>query len=151
MNPSILPEKYRRPHVKHFTTSSNEVFLAHLINRSIEIQFFPRCFLITRVIGSPLPQKGILIGWDTLTKIQKLRLLPEGVRFKQFFQSYVQVPRLFMTQPIEHILTQLRERACADSTRNFSRNAHSLCGRMSNSMCASHSRKTRTLIQQRLN
>lgn len=40
MNPSILPEKCWKRHVKHFTTASNEVFSTHLISRPDPVFFW---------------------------------------------------------------------------------------------------------------
>ncbi|PKI75283.1 hypothetical protein CRG98_004323 [Punica granatum] len=68
MNPEVLPKECWKSHTKHFSTTSSEVFSTHLISRPLKIQFFPGCYLITRVLGSTLPRKDIVVGWDIITK-----------------------------------------------------------------------------------
>ncbi|PKI69026.1 hypothetical protein CRG98_010604 [Punica granatum] len=87
MNPEVLPKECWKPHIKHFSSASSEVFSTHLISKPIKIQFFPGCYLITRVLGSALPRKDIVVGWDIITK----------------------TPRLFMAQgdEVKHILSEL--------------------------------------------
>ncbi|PKI67616.1 hypothetical protein CRG98_011996 [Punica granatum] len=89
MNPEVLPKECWKPHTKHFSTASSEVFSTHLISRPLKIQFFPGCYLITRVLGSALPRKDIVIGWDIITK----------------------TPRFFMAQEddVKQILSELQD------------------------------------------
>ncbi|PKI69613.1 hypothetical protein CRG98_009968 [Punica granatum] len=125
MNPAVLPKECWKPHTKHFSTASNEVFSTHLISRSIKIQFFPGCNIITRVLGSELPRKDIVVGCDIITKVNKLRMTLEGVHFKHYFLPYVQTPRLFMAQEDEvkqilsELVQELKQHSCADSHSKF--------------------------------
>ncbi|PKI36379.1 hypothetical protein CRG98_043231 [Punica granatum] len=61
------------------------------------------------VLGSALPRKVVVIGWDIITKVNKLRMTLEGVCFKLYFQPYVQTPRLFIAQEdeVKQILSEL--------------------------------------------
>ncbi|PKI56586.1 hypothetical protein CRG98_023030 [Punica granatum] len=108
MNPEVLTKECWKPHIKHFSTASSEVFSTHLISQPLKIQFFHGCYLITRALGSTLPRKDIVVGWDIITKVNKLRMTPERVCFKHYFQPYVQTPRLFMAQEdeVKHILSE---------------------------------------------
>ncbi len=107
--------------MKHFNTASNEVFPTHLISKPIKIQFFPGCVMTTKVLESPLPRKDIVIGWDIITMLAKLRILPEGERYKQHFQPYVQTPRLFMIdqEAMKQIAAELKQTSCASSHQEF--------------------------------
>ncbi|KAL4319493.1 hypothetical protein GQ457_18G015440 [Hibiscus cannabinus] len=64
MNPDILPETWWKPYTKKFSTASNEIFTTYLISKPITIQFFPGCSIRTTVLGSRLPGKDILLGFD---------------------------------------------------------------------------------------
>ncbi|PKI76592.1 hypothetical protein CRG98_002901 [Punica granatum] len=125
MNPEVLPKECWKPHIKLFSTASNKVFSTHLISRPLKIQFFLGCYLITRVLGSALPRTDIVIDWVIITKVNKLRMTPEGVRFKHYFQPHVQTPRLFMAQDDEvkqilsELVQELKHHSCADSHSEF--------------------------------
>ncbi|PKI33421.1 hypothetical protein CRG98_046184 [Punica granatum] len=121
MNPEVLSKEYCKPYTKHFSISSSEVFSTHLKSKPIKIQFFPGCSLIIKVLGSTLPRKDIVIGWDIITEMAKLIMMPEGVLFKQYFQLYVQTLLLFMAQQseIEKLVNGLKEKSCADSHQEF--------------------------------
>ncbi|PKI49695.1 hypothetical protein CRG98_029940 [Punica granatum] len=125
MNPKVLLKECWKPHTKHFSTASSEVFFTHLISRPLKILFFPGCYLITRVLGSALPRKDIFVGWDVITKFNKLRMMPKEVRFKHYFQPYVQTPRLFMAQEDEvkqilsELVQELKQHSCANSHSEF--------------------------------
>ncbi|PKI40483.1 hypothetical protein CRG98_039119 [Punica granatum] len=62
MNLEVLPIEYWKTHTKHFNIASTEV------------------------LGSTLPRKEIVVGWDVITRMAKFRMTLEGVRFKQYFQ-----------------------------------------------------------------
>ncbi|PKI48794.1 hypothetical protein CRG98_030836 [Punica granatum] len=123
VNSKVPPKKCWKPHTKNFSTAYSEVFSTYLISRSIKIQFFPGCFLITRVLGSALHRKDIVVDWDVITKINGM--MPKEVRFKHYFQPYVQIPRLFMAQEdeVKQILSglvqELKQQSCADSYKEF--------------------------------
>ncbi|PKI44150.1 hypothetical protein CRG98_035443 [Punica granatum] len=125
MSSKVLPQEYWKPHTKHFSTAFSEVFSTHLISKPIKIQFFHGCFLITRVLGSALPRKDIVVGWDIIIEVNKLRMTLEGIYFKYYFQSYVQIPRLFMAQEDEvkqilsDLVQDLKQQSCADSHQEF--------------------------------
>ncbi|PKI48797.1 hypothetical protein CRG98_030839 [Punica granatum] len=130
MNPEVLPKECWKPHTKHFSIASSEVFSSHLISRPLKIHFFPGCYLITRALGSALPRKDIKAGWDIITKVNKLRMIPEGVRFKHYFQPYVQTPRLFMAQEdevkqiISDPVNEIKCHSYADSHSEFLKKCH---------------------------
>ena len=121
INPKILPASQWKPHQEIFYTANSETFITHLISKPIKIQIFPGCFTFHKVLGSDLPGKDMVLGFDVYSKLNKLRILPDGVRYKMFFQSWTTQPNLFQIEgnPIEQIKNQLISRSCADSHADF--------------------------------
>ncbi|PKI60789.1 hypothetical protein CRG98_018778 [Punica granatum] len=156
MNPKVLPQECWKPYTKHFSNASSEVFFTHLISKPIKIQFFLGCFLITRVLGSALLRNDIVVGWDVITKANKFRMTPEGVRFKHYFQPNVQIPRLFMAkedevkQILNDLVQDLKQQSCANSYQSSSISVLTFCGKMSSSLLDCHLRKMRTSILPKL-
>ncbi|KAK0596208.1 hypothetical protein LWI29_013643 [Acer saccharum] len=63
MNPKVLPPEFWKSQVQHFRAVDGKVFSINLISRKkIGIQFFPSFTLWVKVIGTPLPNKDILLG-----------------------------------------------------------------------------------------
>ncbi|KAK8526460.1 hypothetical protein V6N12_020931 [Hibiscus sabdariffa] len=122
MNPDILPAKWWTPHKKTFSTASSDEFVTHLISEPITIQFFPGCSVRTKVLGSKLPGKDLVVGFDVYTQAKFLRIIPEGLRYKQMLKPFVDISRLFIVQPTEEIkvlLEELKSKSCAESHEDF--------------------------------
>ncbi|KAK9019066.1 hypothetical protein V6N11_034105 [Hibiscus sabdariffa] len=122
MNPDILPPEWWKPHTRIFSTASNDEFATHLISKPITIQFFPGCSVRTTVLGSRLPGKDLVVGFDIYTQARFLRIVPDGLRYKQMFKPFVDISRLFLVQPTEEIkllLEELKARSCAESHEDF--------------------------------
>ncbi|KAK2645919.1 hypothetical protein Ddye_021114 [Dipteronia dyeriana] len=65
MNPRVLPLEAWKDESNEFLAADGQIFITKLVSRKkIGIQFFPSFTLLTHVIGTPLPDKDILIGWD---------------------------------------------------------------------------------------
>lgn len=68
MNPDVLPLKEWKPHSEWFQTASIEPFHTTLITKKkIGLKFFLDCIFWTKVIGSSLPNRDVLIGMDVLS------------------------------------------------------------------------------------
>ncbi|KAK8991028.1 hypothetical protein V6N11_062053 [Hibiscus sabdariffa] len=122
MNPDILPSRWWKPHTRIFSTASNEEFATHLISKPITIQIFPGCAVRTTVLGSRLPGKDLVVGFDTYTRAKFLRIVPDGLKYKQMFKPFVEIPRLFLVELIEKItgiLNELKAKSCAESHEDF--------------------------------
>ncbi|KAK8568400.1 hypothetical protein V6N12_006953 [Hibiscus sabdariffa] len=122
MNPDILPPEWWKPHTRIFSTASNDEFATHLISKPITIQFFPRCSIRTTVLESRLPGKDLVVGFDIYTQARFLRIVPDGLRYKQMFKPFVDISRLFLVQPTKEIkllLEGLKARSCAESHEDF--------------------------------
>ena len=123
-NPTVLPPEYWKSQEHHFRAADGKVFSTHLISRKkIGIQFFPSYTLWVHVIGTPLPDKDILLGWDIFRQSKSLRILPTGIRYKKHFKAFSDIPKIFplsaIQAPFEHIQQKLLL-LCADNHATFS-------------------------------
>ncbi|KAH9792729.1 hypothetical protein KPL71_004251 [Citrus sinensis] len=81
LNPHILPSEYWTQSEEHFKAVNGKLFTTSLITKKpIGIQIFPNCVIWTKVIGSTLPNKDILLGFDILHQIKHLQIIPTGIR-----------------------------------------------------------------------
>ncbi|KAK0604186.1 hypothetical protein LWI29_012913 [Acer saccharum] len=124
MNPKVLPPEFWKPHVRHFKAADGKVFSTNLISRkNIGIKFFPSFTLWVQVIGTPLLDKDILLGWDVFCQSKSLRILPTGIRYKKDFKAFSDVPKIFplseIQSPFELIQKKLLK-LCADRHATFS-------------------------------
>ncbi|KAK2660157.1 hypothetical protein Ddye_006690 [Dipteronia dyeriana] len=82
-NPKVLPPNTWKESVHHFLAVDGQTFITNLVSKNkVGIQIFPSCTLWVRVIGTSLPDKDVLIGWDVYSQAKFLRVLPAGIRFK---------------------------------------------------------------------
>ncbi|KAK8480285.1 hypothetical protein V6N11_057055 [Hibiscus sabdariffa] len=122
MNPDVLPSEWWKPHIKYFNSTADHTFATHLINKPITIQFFPRCAIKTTVLGSHLPGKDLVVGFDLYTKAKHLRILPNGLKYRGMFKPFVDIPRLYLAVSMEIISSTVKElkiKACAESHEEF--------------------------------
>ena len=83
LNPSNLPPHLWEKHTEYFKAANGELFHTDLITRKpIGIQFFPGCILWTKLVGSNLPDKDLLIGFDVLHLVKKLHITVFVIRYK---------------------------------------------------------------------
>ncbi|XP_012435584.1 uncharacterized protein LOC105762241 [Gossypium raimondii] len=77
--------------------------------------------LTTTVLGSKLPRKDLIVGFNLYTKAKHLRILPEGLRYKKMFKPFVPIPKLFSvySEKIQEIIEELRKKSCAESHSEF--------------------------------
>ncbi|KAL5564654.1 hypothetical protein UlMin_027818 [Ulmus minor] len=104
MNPDILPKEFWRKQKQYFHTVDRNIFCTELISKPIKLQFFPGCTVIHQVLGSKLPVKDLIIGFDVYTKKKGLRILPSGLAYKQYFIAWEPVPNYFqlLEDPFQH-------------------------------------------------
>ena len=97
LNPSILPSHFWEKHKEYFIKAVNgELFQTNLIiKRPVGIQFFPNDVLWIKIVGSNIPNKDLLIGFDIFHLIKNLHITASGIQYKQMFQRYTDVLRLF--------------------------------------------------------
>ena len=84
LNPSILSSHFWEKHKEYFRVTNGELFQTNLITKKpVGIQFFPNCVLWIKIVGSNLPDKDILIGFDILHLIKNLHVTASRIRYKQ--------------------------------------------------------------------
>ena len=99
MNPAILPSSAWESSVHFFKAADGKIFQTDLITRhKIGIKFFPGCVIWTKVIGTELPNKDLVIGMDVYTQNHRLHILSQGLKFKGEFKPYSTIPKLFTLQ-----------------------------------------------------
>ncbi|KAL5575975.1 hypothetical protein UlMin_017674 [Ulmus minor] len=121
MNPDILPKEFWRKQKQYFHTADRKFFCTELISKPIKLQLFPGCTVIHQVLGSKLPGKDLIIGFDVYTKKKGLRILPSGLAYKQYFIAWEPVPNYFqlLEDPFQHQKYRLIQESCADSHSDF--------------------------------
>nr|AHC13200.1 polyprotein [Citrus endogenous pararetrovirus] len=96
INPHILPPDSWTQSEEHFKAVNGKLFTTSLITKKpIGIQIFPNCVIWTKVIGSTLPNKDILLGFDILHQIKHLQIIPHGIRVKSMFKPFTDVLKLY--------------------------------------------------------
>ncbi|KAI5444710.1 hypothetical protein KIW84_013112 [Lathyrus oleraceus] len=123
MNPSILPAESWVTHVAYFVAADGKVFKTDLMTKEkIGVKFFPGCIVWTRVIGSNLPNKDIVVGMDVYSAASRLQVLPTGIKFKREFKPYSGILKLYSLSKIpvgyEEIKSNLLK-LCADNHEEF--------------------------------
>ncbi|KAH9716873.1 hypothetical protein KPL71_021611 [Citrus sinensis] len=123
LNPHILPPTYWTKSEEHFKAVNGKLFTTSLITKKpIGIQIFPNCVIWTKVIGSTLPNKDILLGFDILYQIKHLQIIPTGIRVKSMFKPFTDVLKLYnlseTPQSYQDISTKLLS-FCPESHSEF--------------------------------
>ena len=123
MNPKILPPAAWKPSTHYFKAADGKVFTTNLISaKKIGIKIFPSYTIWVHVIGTPLPDKDILIGWDVYCQCKSLRLLPTGIRYKKEFKSFSDIPKIFPLSEIQPSFEQIQRKLlqfCSNSHVEF--------------------------------
>ncbi|KAK2658236.1 hypothetical protein Ddye_004769 [Dipteronia dyeriana] len=90
MNPSVLPAEAWKQENNQFLAADGQIFNTHLVSKhKIGLQFFPSFTLWTHVIGTPLPDKDILIGWDIYSQSKSIRILPQAPQTPQIPPTFL--------------------------------------------------------------
>ncbi|KAH9717001.1 Endonuclease [Citrus sinensis] len=123
LNPHILPSEYWTQSEEHFKAVNGKLFTTSLITKKpIGIKIFPNCVIWTKVIGSTLPNKDILLGFDILHQIKHLQIIPTGIRVKSMFKPFTDILKLYnlseTPQSYQDISTKLLS-FCPESHSEF--------------------------------
>ncbi|KAH9801849.1 hypothetical protein KPL71_001179 [Citrus sinensis] len=123
LNPHLLPPEYWTDYEEHFKAVNGKLFTTSLITKKpIGIQIFPNCVIWTKVIGSTLPNKDLLLGFDILHQIKHLQILPTGIRVKSMFKPFTDILKLYnlseTPQSYQDISTKLLS-FCPESHSEF--------------------------------
>ncbi|KAK3200413.1 hypothetical protein Dsin_023828 [Dipteronia sinensis] len=102
MTPNILPPETWKSHTQYFKAANGKIFATNLISKhKTSIKFFPSYTFWAHVIGTSLPDKDVLIGWDVYSQCKSLRILPAGIRYKRDFKPFSQIPKIFPLSEIQ--------------------------------------------------
>ncbi|KAH9698145.1 hypothetical protein KPL71_023900 [Citrus sinensis] len=123
LNPNILPPDSWTKYEENFRAVNGKLFTTTLITKKpIGIQIFPHCVIWTKVIGSTLPNKDILLGFDILHQIKHLQIIPTGIRVKSMFKPFTDLLKLYnlsdTPQSYQDISSKLL-RFCPESHSEF--------------------------------
>ncbi|KAH9705005.1 hypothetical protein KPL70_011698 [Citrus sinensis] len=123
LNPHILPPEYWTEYEEHFKVVNGKLFTTPLITKKpIDIQIFPNCVIWTKVIGSTLPNKDLLLGFDILHQIKHLQIFPTEIRVKSMFKPFTDILKLYnlseTPQSYQDISTKLLS-FCPESHSEF--------------------------------
>ncbi|KAH9724757.1 hypothetical protein KPL70_007611 [Citrus sinensis] len=123
LNPHILPSEYWTQSEEHFKAVNGKLFTTSLITKKpIGIQIFPNCVIWTKVIGSTLPNKDILLEFNILHQIKHLQIIPTGIRVKSMFKPFTDILKLYnlseTPQAYQDISTKLLS-FCPESHSEF--------------------------------
>ncbi|KAH9686576.1 hypothetical protein KPL70_014414 [Citrus sinensis] len=123
LNPHLLPPEYWTDYEEHFKAVNGKLFTTSLITKKpIGIQIFPNCVIWTKVIGSTLPNKDLLLGFDIFHQIKHLQIIPNGIRVKSMFKPFTDILKLYnlseTPQPYQDISNKLLS-FCPESHSEF--------------------------------
>jgi len=62
LDTKVLPEEYWTSCVWYFNSVSGDTFFTNMRTTPITINFFPQCSKTTKIFGSSLPNKDLVIG-----------------------------------------------------------------------------------------
>ena len=110
----------------------------------------PQCSDKTYILGSPLPAKDLVIGFDVYFK-SKFRILPRGIQYKTHFLPYTLTLSLYEIQPfstnhIALIKAQKSNTHVQTLIKNFLLNVLIHCGKIHSFLSSFLSSLMRTLI-----
>ncbi|KAK3182711.1 hypothetical protein Dsin_029997 [Dipteronia sinensis] len=123
MNPAILPLDSWKPHTRYFNAADGQIFTTNLISKSkVGIKLFPSYTVWAQVLGTPLPDKDILIGWDVYCQCNSLRILPSGVRYKRDFKPFSPIHKVFPLSALQPPFQDIQQKLlqfCTNSHAEF--------------------------------
>nr|XP_009796982.1 PREDICTED: uncharacterized protein LOC104243492 [Nicotiana sylvestris] len=85
INPAVLPENQWVPNFRDFNTASNAVLTTIVITKHpVTIEFFPGLKYRTKLLGSDVPGKDLIIGFDIYRQLRdQLQIKANEIAFKK--------------------------------------------------------------------
>ena len=87
-NPLVLPSSMWKERKTFLKTADENIFSIDFISNPVTIQFFPGCSITQQILGSPLPQKDLVVGFDLITSKPGFKLSSKGIKYNQYFQPW---------------------------------------------------------------
>ncbi|RYR56599.1 hypothetical protein Ahy_A05g022296 isoform B [Arachis hypogaea] len=79
----VLPKEMWAPSHRKFAAANSEVFTINLISKKpIGLEIFAGQTTCLRVLGSYLPDKDVLFGFDVFFRTHRLHIKPTGLSYK---------------------------------------------------------------------
>ncbi|KAH0729894.1 hypothetical protein KY289_001082 [Solanum tuberosum] len=80
-----------------FSTPSKKILTTTLITKHLVIiEFFPRLQFRTKLLGSAVPERDIIIEFDIYTQLKdRLEIRTKGIAFRQQLKLYTSMSKLF--------------------------------------------------------
>ena len=119
INPSLLPSHYWKPYSQYFKAANGDVFHIDKVSSPVSISIFPTLTVTHCLLGSPLSGKDLIIGFDILQNIKRLKWSPTGLRHNSHFIPWSTIPALHYAEPLSQIRQQLVHHCCANSHAEF--------------------------------
>ncbi|RYQ84276.1 hypothetical protein Ahy_B10g103413 isoform A [Arachis hypogaea] len=123
IKPHVLPKEMWAPFSKKFAAANSEVFTINLISKKpIGLEIFAGQTTWLRVLGSYLPNKDVLFGFDAFFRTHGLHIKPTGLSYKGQFLPFTGIQSILEIQeaPEEYKeIQQLLLSACCDSHDQF--------------------------------
>ncbi|KAH0652697.1 hypothetical protein KY285_030240 [Solanum tuberosum] len=96
-NPTVLPDDQWISHFQNFSTPSKEILTTKLITKHpVVIEFFPGLQFRTKLLGSAVPRRDLITGFDIYTQLKdRLEIRTTGITFGQQFKPYTLMSKLF--------------------------------------------------------
>nr|XP_009783491.1 PREDICTED: uncharacterized protein LOC104232090 [Nicotiana sylvestris] len=155
INLVVLPEDQWVPHFKDFNTTSNAILTTIVITKHpVTIEFFPGLKYRTKLLGSDVPGKDLIIGFNIYRQLRdQLQIKSNRIAFKKQFKPYSEIPMLFQItddEQIKEIKQNLIEHSCAESHKDFMKKGkHPLWKNEEFFLSSSLSRRMKISIQQK--
>nr|XP_009759462.1 PREDICTED: uncharacterized protein LOC104211989 [Nicotiana sylvestris] len=120
----VLPEDQWVLHFKDFNTASNGIVTTTIITKHpVTIEFFLGLKYRTKLIGSDVPGKDLIVGFDIYRQLRdQLQIKANGIAFKKQFKLYFEVPRPFQItndEQIKEIEQNLIAHSCVEFHKDF--------------------------------
>ncbi|RYQ97353.1 hypothetical protein Ahy_B08g093396 isoform A [Arachis hypogaea] len=123
VKPHVLPKEMWTPFSKKFAVANSEVFTINLISKKpVGLEIFAGQTTWLRVLGSYLPDKDVLFGFDAFFRTHGLHIKPTGLSYKGQFLPFTGIQSILEIQeaPEEYKeIQQLLLNACCDSHDQF--------------------------------
>ncbi|KAL2518517.1 Reverse transcriptase domain-containing protein [Abeliophyllum distichum] len=121
LNPTVFPPSMWKFHRQIFQAANNEYFSTEVMSKHVTIQFFLNCSISHKLLGSSLPGKDIVIGFDIIQQLWAKKVIPKynGLQYKSHFLPYIK-PTTYFSMSSLHSLTELLIRdCCVESHTDF--------------------------------
>ncbi|KAK9180787.1 hypothetical protein WN944_023922 [Citrus x changshan-huyou] len=96
LDPAILPTEYWKTQEEHFKAADGKIFTTKLVTKHpIGIQLFPNCVVWIKLIGSSLPNKDLLLGFDILHQAKNVQITSSGLRYKSMIKPFTSTLKIY--------------------------------------------------------